>query len=297
MGYYINTVQNVKIYVEDPNPEFEKTILFIHGWPGSHRLFEYQFNQLMNYGYRCIGVDTRGFGNSDKPFTGYDYDTLADDIRCVIDELNLRNITLAGHSTGGSIAIRYMARHNGHGVAKLALFAAAAPSLVKRSSFPYGLEEDAVYDIIRGTLTDRPKMLRDFGDKFFYQHISDAFSEWFFQLGLQAAGWSTAKIANSWLNEELFIDLDRIDVPTLFIHGVHDKIVPFPLGEIQHKMIKNSILFPLHFSGHGAFYDQKDEFNEALIKFMNGQVEALTILTEPTRMLGDKGDNEIEELF
>lgn len=269
MGYYIDGKDNVKIFVEDLNPESDKTILFIHGWPGSHKLFEYQFDQLPNYGFRCIGVDTRGFGDSDKPFNGYDYDTLADDIRCVIDELGLKNITLAGHSTGGSIAVRYMGRHNGYGVSKLALFAAAAPSLIKRPDFPYGIETEVVMDLIRGTLTDRPEMLRGFGDIFFYQHITCAFSDWFFQLGLQAAGWSTAAIAYTWLNEVLFSDLQKINVPTLIIHGIHDKVVPFQLGEVQQKMIKNAVLLPFEFSGHATFYDQRDDFNYELIKFAN----------------------------
>jgi non-heme chloroperoxidase len=70
MGYYVRVEPNVKIYVEDLNPEGERTILFLHGWPGSHRLFEYQFDQLPKMGYRCIGIDTRGFGSSDKPYGG-----------------------------------------------------------------------------------------------------------------------------------------------------------------------------------------------------------------------------------
>ena len=79
--------------------------------------------------------------NSDKPWGGYDYNRLSDDVRCVVDALKLQDFTLAGHSTGGAIAIRYMARHNGYGVSKLALFAAAAPSLIKRPNFPYGLDK------------------------------------------------------------------------------------------------------------------------------------------------------------
>jgi non-heme chloroperoxidase len=268
MGYFIRVETDVKVYVEDLNPKGEKTIVFLHGWPGSNELFEYQFDRLPKLGFRCIGIDMRGFGNSDKPWSGYDYDRLSDDVKCVIDTLKLKDITLAGHSTGGAIAIRYMARHKGYGVSKLALFDAAAPSLIKRPDFPYGLDKSTVDQIIKGTLTDRPKMLRDFGDIFFYQHTSEAFSDWFFNLGLKAAGWATAAIANTWINEVLFSDLKAIDVPTLIIHGIHDKVVPFELGEIQNKSIRNSKLIPFKYSGHGTFYDQLDEFNEELVKFI-----------------------------
>lgn len=180
MGYYVKTASNVKIYVEDLNPEGNKTILFVHGWPGNHNLFEYQFNELPKLGYRCIGIDCRGFGLSDKPWSGYDYDTLADDIKSVIDALGLKNITLGGHSTGGAICIRYMARYNGYGVSKLALFAAAAPSLIQRPYFPYGLKKQDVLDIIQNTYHDRPNMLREFGKKIFFRYVTDAFSDWIF---------------------------------------------------------------------------------------------------------------------
>ena len=239
MGYYVKVEPNVKVYVEDLNPEGKKTIVFLHGWPGNHNLFEYQFNQLPKLGYRCIGIDQRGFGKSDKPYGGYDYDRLSDDVRCVVNGLKLHDFILAGHSTGGAIAIRYMSRHKGYGVSKLALFASAAPSLIKRPNFPYGLEKEDVIKIIEGTYTDRPKMLSDFGDTFFFQHISKPFS-----------------------------DLAEINVPTLIIHGIHDKVVPFQLGKVQNQSIRNSKLLPFEFSGHASFYDQRDRFNEELVKFI-----------------------------
>jgi len=269
LGYYVKVEPNVKIYVEDVNPEGEKTILFIHGWPGSHKLFEYQFDTLPKMGYRCIGIDTRGFGDSDKPFGGYDYDRLSDDVRCVVEALKLQNFTLGGHSMGGAIAIRYMARHGQYGVSKLALFGAAAPSIIQRPYFPYGLPKKAVDDIIQGTYNDRPKMLRGFGDLFFFQHITEPFSDWFFQLGLQAAGWATASCAVTWLDEErLFYDLKEITVPTLILHGIHDKVCLFPLAQAQKQAIRNSKLVPFEFSGHGLFYDERDKFNEELVKFI-----------------------------
>lgn len=268
MGFYIKVAPDVKIYVEDLNPEGQKTILFIHGWPANYKMFEYQFNQLPKMGYRCIGIDTRGFGNSDKPWKGYDYDTLADDIRCIVEALDLHDFILSGHSTGGAIAIRYMARHQGWGVSKLALFASAAPSLIQLPDFPYGLQREDVIKIIQGTYHDRPEMLREFGNMFFFQHVTQSLSDWFFQLGLQAASWSTAAVANAWLKERLFSDLGKIHVPTLILHGIHDKVCLFPLAIAQNEGIRNSKLVPFKYSGHGLFYDQRDKFNEELTQFI-----------------------------
>ncbi len=268
MGYYVTVEANVKIYVEDLNPEGRKTILFLHGWPGSTKLFEYQFDQLPKRGYRCIGIDTRGFGFSDKPFHGYDYGTLADDVREVIDALGLKDIILAGHSNGGAIATKYMGRHCGYGVSKLALFAAGAPSAIKRPDFPYGADQKDIEQTIRDTYTDRPNMLIGFGNRFFFQHTTEAFSEWFLQVGLQAAGWATAAVAETWIREVLFAEAESIQVPTLLIHGIHDEIVSYELGEIMHRLIKNSELIPFYYSGHGAFYDQQEEFNETLASFI-----------------------------
>lgn len=269
MGYYIKVQPNVNIYVEDLNPAGNKTILFIHGWPGNHNLFEYQFNQLPKLGYRCIGIDCRGFGLSDKPWSGYDYDRLSDDIRSVVGALRLQNFILAGHSTGGGICIRYMARHNGYGVSKLALFAAAAPSLVQRSYFPYGLPEKDILNIIQGTYSDRPSMLRDFGNMIFYNPVTEPLSDWIFQLGLQASSWATAAIANTWLHEEgLFYDLKTIKVPTLILHGVNDRVCLFPLAIAQRDSIRNSKLVAFDNCGHFLFYDQLDKFNDELVKFI-----------------------------
>lgn len=271
MGNYIDVDHKVRIFVEDLNPQGKKTIVFLHGWSANHNLLEYQLDKFPGWGYRCIGIDTRGFGKSDKPFYGYDYNTLSDDLRTVVEVLGLHDFILAGHSTGGAIAVRYMGRHKGFGVSKLVLIAAAVPSLIKLPSFPYGADKQTVLEIIKGTYNDRPQMLRNFGNNFFFQHTSQAFSDWFFSLGLQASGWATAAIAQTWIKETLFTDLEVIHVPTLIIHGIHDKTVPFELAEIQHKMIRTSTLVPLEYSGHGCFYDQKDEFNTLLRRFIEKQ--------------------------
>lgn len=270
MGYYIESNSNVDLYVEDLNPTGSNTIVFLHGWPGSHKLFEYQFNYLSCHDCRCIGIDQRGFGESDKPIDGYDYDTLSDDVKCVVDALKLKDFTLIGHSTGGAIAIRYMARHKGFGVNKLILCAAAAPSLIRRSYFPYGLKREVVEEIIKETYADRPKMLNNFGKIFFYKKVSQPFSDWFLQLGFQAAGWSTAAIAKTWLDEEqLFDDMKKIKAPTLILHGIHDKVCLFPLAEQQKKLIPNVKLIKFEDSGHALFYDELNKFNKEVLCFIN----------------------------
>jgi non-heme chloroperoxidase len=245
--------------VEDINPGGSKTIVFIHGWPLSHKQFEYQFDVLPAKGYRCIGIDWRGFGKSDKPMGGYNYDQLADDIRTVVGVLQLDNFTLAGHSTGGAIAIRYMARYNGYGVSKLVLIDAAAP---------VGFTIETANKLLTETLNDRPKMLRGVTDTFFFQYITGPFSDWFFQLGLQAAGWSTAAIIVLLRDEKLYDDLQKIFVPTLIIHGIHDRVIPFAQAQELNQKIRNSLLVPFQFSGHGPFWEERDKFNQLLTQFI-----------------------------
>ncbi len=268
MEYMVEVEPQVRVYLNDINPAGKKPVLFLHGWPASHRMFEYQYNALLAMGCRCIGMDMRGFGKSDKPLSGYGYDRLADDVRGVIEFLHAEDLTLAGHSTGGAVAARYMARHGGYGVARLALLAAAAPSLIRRPGFPYGISGAEVEDIIGATGRDRPQMLRDFGETFFYRKVTPAFAQWFFLMGLEAASWSTMAVSRAWLVETLFDDLAKIRVPTLILHGIHDRVCLFPLAVAQHEAVAGSVLVPFKNSGHGLFYDEREKFNRELARFL-----------------------------
>ena len=259
VGYYVTVESGVNLFVEDLNPEGRKTIVFLHGWPLSHKQFEYQFNVLSLMGYRCIGIDWRGFGKSDKPIKGYNFDRLADDIRAVVDVLELDKFTLVGHSTGGAIAIRYLSRHHGHGVSKLVLIDAAAP---------VGFTSETASNFLTQASNDRPKMMREVTENFFFQYITSPFSEWFFQMGLQAAGWSTLAIIKTLRDEKLYEDLPKIFVPTLIAHGVHDKVIPFSQAEELNQQIKNSQLVPFYYSGHGLFWEERNKFNELLREFI-----------------------------
>src|SRR5690606_35498923 len=126
-------------------------------------------------GYRCIGIDWRGLGHSDKPYYGYTFDRLAEDVRVVVDTLRLQQYTLTGHSTGGAIAIKYAARYGGGRLSRLVLIDAAAPR---------GFTKETVEQLLAESLNDRPDMMRGVTDQFFFQYITKPFSDWFFQLGM-----------------------------------------------------------------------------------------------------------------
>ncbi|MCM3633308.1 MULTISPECIES: alpha/beta fold hydrolase [Paenibacillus] len=259
MGYYVEVEQGIRLFVQDLNPEGKTTILFIHGWPLSHKQFEYQFDVLPQYGVRCIGLDWRGFGQSDKPYFGYNFDRLADDLRAVIDTMGITNVILLGHSTGGAIATRYMSRHKGYGVSGLVLVDAAVPT---------GLPPEVANPIIEQTLNDRPNMLNDLTNMFFFQYATRSFQQWFFDLGLEASGWSTAAIMKLLSEADLHADLPAIQVPTLIIHGIHDQVVPFSQAEALHKQLPTSQLVPLLYSGHGGFWEERDRFNRILLEWL-----------------------------
>jgi len=259
MGYFVEVEKGVKLFIHDLNPAGKTTIVFIHGWPLSHKQFEYQFNVLPQYGVRCIGLDWRGFGKSDKPYFGYDFDRLADDLRVVIDQLGLRNVILLGHSTGGAIAVRYMSRHQGQGVSGLVLVDAAVPT---------GIPPETANSIIDQTLNDRPNMLIDLTNQFFFQYATRAFQQWFVDLGLEASGWSTAAIMKLLSEVDLHADLSSITVPTLILHGIHDQVIPFSQAEALQKQLPTSQLIPLLYSGHGGFWEERERFNRVVLEWL-----------------------------
>ncbi|WP_315907123.1 alpha/beta hydrolase [Priestia koreensis] len=266
MGYYVNVEENVNVFVEDIGQG--KPVVFIHGWPLSHKMYEYQFNALPAYGYRCIGIDLRGFGKSDRPFDDYSYDRMADDIRAVVDALSLENFALVGFSMGGPICIRYMTRHQGHQANKLVLLGAAAPSFTQRENYPYGSTKEEVDTLIHGMYRDRPKTLAEFGTQFFASNVSEPFQEWFTGLNLEASGHGTIRALEALRDEDLRGELADIQAKTYIFHGKKDQICPFEFATIMHDHIPNSQLIPFEESGHGLFYDELEYFNTKLVEVL-----------------------------
>ncbi len=267
--YFIKTENQVKIAIEDINPEGNKTVFFIHGWPLNRKIFEYQFNVLVPHGFRVIAMDIRGFGDSDCTAGGYDYDSLANDVYDVIRTLNARNVTLTGFSMGGAIAVRYLSRFKGHGIQKLALLAAAAPSFTKRPDYPYGMTPQAVNALIERAYVDRPQMVADFGQKLFARPQSENLKTWFKEIGWSASGLGTIHTAESLRDEDLRGDLKMINVPTGIFHGKKDQICPYEFALVQHQSIRNSQLFPYEESGHAVFYEELALFNKQFFDFIS----------------------------
>jgi non-heme chloroperoxidase len=263
MGYYVEVERGVKLYVEDVGNGIP--VVMIHGWPLDHRMYEYQASQLPKYGFRCIQIDLRGYGKSDAPWLGYSYDRMSDDVRVVIDTLQLSAVRLVGFSMGGAIVIRYMSRHQGHRVSQLLLLSAAAPAFTQRPGYPYGMSKEQVDQLNAQIQADRPHALEMFGQLFFASRISPSFRSWFNSLGLDASSHGTIAGLLSLRDEDLRSELIRINVPTTIFHGVKDQICPFVFAELMNRGIRNSTLLRFEHSGHGIFYDELELFNRTLI--------------------------------
>ena len=143
--FYIKSTNNVKIAVWDWRPEGKETVVLVHGWPLSHKIFEYQIGRLCARGCRVVAMDLRGFGESDAPAAGYSYNEMATDLHQVVCALGLGEFTLAGFSMGGAVALRYMSLFQGKGVKRLMLLAAAAPCWTQRPGFPYGVTRGTAF--------------------------------------------------------------------------------------------------------------------------------------------------------
>lgn len=268
--FYIKSNDGAKIAVYELKPKnCKKTIVLVHGWPLSHKMFEYQIPALLECGYRIVMPDLRGFGDSDATACGYDYDQMAADLYCVVRAMNLSRFALLGFSMGGAITVRYMALYKGYGVTKLCLLDAAVPSYSKTACNPYGNDVETTNKLIRAGFCDRPALNEYFGSIFFDQKHSAAFMDWLLSVSNSASGIGEMKALIALRDEDVFEDLKSIRVPTGIFHGKEDKVCPFGMAQIMHENIKNSCLFPFENAGHGAFYDDLEQFNCTLVRFLD----------------------------
>ena len=253
-----------------------RPVVLIHGWPLNYQMWEYQLNELPKHNIRVIAYDRRGFGLSSRPWEGYDYDTFAQDLNLVLEELNLTDVTLVGFSMGGGEVARYLAKYNTAGrVTKAALISAVTPFLLKTDDNPTGLPQE-MFDAMQEQIEDdRPKFLAAFGKMFYGVHLfskpaSQEILDHDAVLALNSAGYSTIKAMKAWSTTDFRADLDTIKIPTLVIHGKADETVPIDASaEETVKHIPHAEYLVYDDAPHGLYYTHKNRFNEDIIRFIN----------------------------
>lgn len=265
---FIEVEKNVNLHITDLGEG--RTVVLIHGWPLSDAMYEYQYQELVEKGFRVVGITLRGFGKSDKPYGNYDYDVYADDIKVVLDKLNVKDATLGGFSMGGAIALHYVAKYNAAHISKLALFGAAAPVWTKRADYPYGFSKDDVNGLIQLSMTNRPQLLENFGKIFGATEtaLPIGYGTWLGGINIEASAYATTQSLVALRDTDLRNALPKIKIPTAIFHGVQDKICEFALAEQMQKGIKNAYLVRFENSGHGLFLEELEKFNAELVSFI-----------------------------
>ena len=281
MGYVTVGKENsseVELYYEDHGTG--KPVVLIHGWPLSGRSWEQQVPALLKAGYRVITYDRRGFGDSSKPTTGYDYDTFAADLDKLLTTLDLRDAALVGFSMGGGEVARYLGKYGAVRVRAAVFMAAVPPFLLKTPENPAGVDGKIFDGIQQAIAADRPAFLSKFLADFYNvdvlggKQISDEVVRlsWIVAAGASAVG--TIACVPTW-GTDFRKDLARIDVPTLIVHGDADRIVPLAAsGARTHEAVKGSRYVVVKGGPHGLNWTHAEEVNRALLEFLGSIAQA-----------------------
>lgn len=265
---------DIQIYYEDRGSG--RPVVLIHGWPLNGGSWERQSAALLAAGYRVITYDRRGFGKSSQPAEGYDYDTLAKDTYQLLEKLDLKDVTLVGFSMGGGEVARYMGKYDNGRVSKVAFTASIAPALRKSGSNPEGVDPAVFEDIKQKIEKDRFALLEWFVENFFNadkltDRISKPAIQANFNVAASASYQATLNCVDAWL-EDFRDDIKEIKVPTLVIHGDSDRILPIEAtGARTAKLIPGATLHVIKDGPHGLNWTHATEFNEALLKFLEGK--------------------------
>ena len=269
---FIETADKTTLFYNDWGSG--KPVVLIHGWPLDADMWEYQALFLAEHGLRVIAYDRRGFGRSSQPWTGYDYDTLADDLKAVMDHLDLQDATLVGFSMGGGEVARYMARHGGARVGKAVLVSAVTPFLLQTSDNPDGVPGSVFQQMTDGLRKDRPQFLATFGKAFFGAGllnftVTDEILQWSQAMALLGSPKATLDCVQAFSATDFRVDMAAIRVPTLVIHGDADATVPAAKsGQLAAKMIPGAKYLEYAGAPHGLFFTEKDRLNQDLLAFV-----------------------------
>ena len=264
---------NIDIYYEDYGSG--KPVVLIHGWPLSSSSWEKQIPSLIEAGYRVIAFDRRGFGYSSKPASGYNYDTLAEDLNKIMTKLNLRDATLVGFSMGGGEVARYLSKYGSDRVSKAVFMSAIPPFLLKTSNNPEGVDGSVFDGMKKAIKADRPAFLSEFFSNFYNVDIlkgikiSDEVVRLSWNVGAGASPKGTLDCVSAWL-VDFREELKRINIPVLIMHGNADRILPLAAtGKRTPEFVKGSRLVVVEGAPHGMNWTHSEEINRELLAFLN----------------------------
>jgi pimeloyl-ACP methyl ester carboxylesterase len=250
-----------------------RPVVLIHGWPLSKDMWEYQIDDLVNAGLRVIKYDRRGFGKSDKPWNGYDYDTLTDDLHALLKQLDVKDSVLVGFSMGGGEVARYVSRYGTERVSKIVLISSVLPYLAKTTDNPDGVDQAVFAEMMEQMKNDRIAFLDDFGKKFFgvtllNKPVSEPLLDYYRSLAAVALPRATQQCALSFANTDFRADVENINLPTLIIHGDDDQTVPIDSSSKRTAaLIKGATYNVYDDAPHGLFYTHRKKLNQDLIDF------------------------------
>lgn len=270
----ITAVDGTQIYYKDWGSG--KPVLFSHGWPLDADMWDSQLNFLAERGYRAIAFDRRGFGRSEQPWTGYDYDTFASDIDQLITTLDLQDVTLVGFSMGGGDVTRYISRYGSARVSALVLLGAVTPIFGQTTDYPQGVDMSVFAGIRDGLLKDRAQFISDFAAPFYGtnagQTVSDGVLTQTLNIALLASLKGTVDCVTAFSETDFRADMAKIDVPTLVIHGSNDQIVPFETtGKVAAEMIDGAQLIVYDNAPHGFAVTHQEQLNNDLLTFLQSR--------------------------
>jgi non-heme chloroperoxidase len=248
-----------------------KPVVFVHAWALPSPMWDYQRGPLAACGLRCIAYDRRGHGRSSVPRGGYDCDTLADDLEAVLTTLDLHEVTLVGYSFGSGEIVRYLTRHGGGRVARVALIApAATPLVMKTADNPNGIPAAALEAFRKTIQQDFPGWLENGKKAFFVEGTSPSLQDWVKRLMLTTPLRVAVECNRVMTSTDFRAELPRVSVPTLVIHGDKDASAAIDLtGRPTAALIPNAQFKVYEGAPHGLFVTHKDRLNADLLGFIN----------------------------